>query len=277
MLPRSALIVGLLAVLFPAVPSYLSAESGASAPPATLKIDGLGKGTAPLDGPWQFHLGDDPAWALQETPDTTGTDGWEQLTADKPWGAQGHKSVTGYGWYRKHLSLTTAPGASPDLYLLIRRVEDAYEVYWNGRLVGHTGTMPPHPSYLFNPAPQIVHLGPAREGVLALRVWKAPLESSDSGVQGGFQALPVVGGLDGINALKTVNDYTWLRGRQYFFGLQALYGLVMLLSLVGWIRNRQPVLLAMAVFSATPIASMVLNGLRLPFSWGFALGWSSLC
>ena len=31
---------------------------------SVLTIDALGKGSAPLDGPWQFHLGDDPAWAL---------------------------------------------------------------------------------------------------------------------------------------------------------------------------------------------------------------------
>jgi hypothetical protein len=29
----------------------------------TLVIDDLGKGLAPMDGPWQFHLGDNPAWA----------------------------------------------------------------------------------------------------------------------------------------------------------------------------------------------------------------------
>ena len=250
------------------------AQSAGSAAAPVLRIDGLGKGTAALDGPWQFHLGDNPAWALPQTPDATGQNGWEQLSADKPWGAQGHRSYTGYGWYRKHLSLSTAPGASPELYLLVRRIDDAYEVYWNGRLVGHTGIMPPHSSHPFAPPPQIVHLGPLRNGVLALRVWMAPLVSSDSGVQGGLYAPPVVGSLDSISALKTESDYTWIRGRQYYFGLQSLYGLVMLLSLLGWLRNRQPVLLAMAVFSGSPLAAMVLTGMRFPFSYSTALGLS---
>ena len=250
------------------------AQSGSPAAAPVLRIDGLGKGSAALDGPWQFHLGDNPAWALPQTPDATGQKGWEQLSPHKPWGAQGHQSYTGYGWYRKHLSLSSAPGASPELYLLVRRIEDVYEVYWNGRLVGHTGNMPPHASYPFAPSLQIVHLGPVRDGVLALRVWKAPLVSSDSGVQGGIYAPPVVGSLESISALQTEFDYAWMRGRQYYFGLESLYGLVMLLSLLGWLRNRQPVLLAMAVFSGSPVAAMVLTGLRFSFSFGIALGLS---
>ena len=56
--------------------------------PAPLTIEGLGKGVAPLDGLWQFHLGDDPAWAAPGVDDATGHDGWEQLTAAAPWGTQ---------------------------------------------------------------------------------------------------------------------------------------------------------------------------------------------
>ena len=48
-------------------------------------------------------------------------------------------------------------------------------------------------SYLFNLVPQIYPLGPARDGVLAVRVWKASLDSFDTGLQGGFSAPPLVG------------------------------------------------------------------------------------
>lgn len=270
MLPRrSATLVGLLFVALSAVPAH-------AAPPAApvMKIDGLGKGTAALNGPWQFHLGDDPSWALPQTPDTAGQQGWEQLTADKPWGGQGHRSYTGYGWYRKHLSLSPAPGADPNFYLLILHIDDVYEVYWNGRIVGHDGSMPPEPSYLYAQPPQLVNLGPAHDGVLAIRVWKAPLTSFDSGLRGGFDAAPVAGGLTAIENQKAALDYGWLRGRQYYFGLQSLYGLMMLLSLLAWLRNRsQRVLLAMAAFTGAPLIVMILDGLRLPFSYNLALGW----
>ncbi len=289
MLPRRvSILLGLLSVVPVAVPRsttaqttpvpahhdvHPAAQSPAAASPAVLTIDGLGKGAAPIDGLWQFHLGDDPAFALPETPDATGSGGWEQLSADEPWGAQGHRSYTGYAWYRKHLSLTTAPGASPELYFLIRHIEDVYEVYWNGQLVGHHGVMPPHPGYPFSEPPQILSMGPGRDGVLAIRVWKAPLISFDTGLQGGFLYPPLVGSLAAVNAHKTENDYDWLRSRQYYFAMQSLYGLIMVLSLLAWLRNRnQPVLLAMALFSGMPAISTLLVGLRLPLSYTLALG-----
>ena len=239
-----------------------------------LKVDGLGKGTVALDGPWQFHVGDNPEWALGQTNDATGNEDWEQISPDKTWGAQGHPAYTGYAWYRKHIHLAPAPDADRDFALLIRHVDDAYEVYWNGMLVGHNGTLPPHPFFYFSQPAQTFGLGPVRDGVLVLRVWKGPLNSFDSDQLGGLYAVPVVGSPTAIAALKDQLDYTWLRSRQYYFGLQSLYGLVMLLSLLAWLRNRgQRVLLWMAIFSLAPLLALVLTGLRLPWSYDAALGW----
>ena len=70
--------------------------------------------------------------------------------------------------------------------MLIRHIDDAYEIYWNGKLVSRFGTMPPNPSYLWSPPPQTFGLGPIRDGVLALRVWKAPLNSFDTDQLGGL-------------------------------------------------------------------------------------------
>ncbi len=243
--------------------------------PTVLKIDGLGKGTASLDGPWQFHLGDNPAWALPQTPDATGANGWEQLTADMPWGAQGHRLYTGYAWYRRHLSFTLASGVPSDIYLLIPQIQNVYEVYWNGRLVGHDGAMPPHPLFHFESEPaQIVNLGPARDGVLAVRVWAKPFVSFDNGVEGGFVSTPLAGSLAAVESEKAVLDYEWLRSHQFYFGLETLYALMVFLSLLTWLRNRsQRVLLAMAAFTASPVLAMFLGNLRLPLSYNFALGW----
>jgi len=70
----------LLAGLFFATLAATSCPAAVPASATVLTIDGLGKGAAPLEGPWQFHLGDNPVWAAPSTPDTTGTDGWEQLS-----------------------------------------------------------------------------------------------------------------------------------------------------------------------------------------------------
>jgi hypothetical protein len=231
-----------------------------------------------LQEPWQFHLGDDLRWAQPETPDTAGADGWEQIAPDATWGAQGHPSYIGYAWYRRHIHLPPTPGASPDLALLMQHVDDAYEIYWNGMLVGRLGSFPPHPVYSFfrDPA-HTFGLGPVRDGVLALRVWKAPLLSNDSSQLGGLHFAPVIGSPRAITARKAELDYAWMRASQYRFGMESLYGLVTMLSLLVWMRDRsQRAPLWMAVFGGAIVALFLLGRLHLPFSYGFAVGWTQL-
>jgi serine phosphatase RsbU (regulator of sigma subunit) len=269
-LPRCFLFAALVIVCLFSVPAR---AAGASSAPV-FTIEGLGKGDAPLNGPWQFHLGDNPAWALPETGDDGGNVGWEQISADATWGAQGHPAYTGFAWYRKHIHLAPAPGAEPDVAMLIRHVDDAYELYWNGVLIGHNGTMPPDPSHYFSQPAQTFGLGPVRDGVLAIRVWKGPLSSFDSDKLGGLYFAPVLGSPTAIAAKKAELDFGWLRSRQYLFGLQSLNALVMVLSLLAWFRNRsERLLLWMAVFTFAPVAVLVLTGLRLPLSYNFALAW----
>jgi phosphoserine phosphatase RsbU/P len=259
-------------VLFGAGAPYAVAATSTGVP--LLTAEGLGKGTVALDGLWQFHLGDNPDWASRSLNDATGQEGWEQLTADKPWGEQGHHSYTGYAWYRRHLHLEPAAGASPEFSLLVPHVEDVYEVYWNGVLVGKEGKFPPGSAYPFNPVPQIYPLGQARDGVLAVRVWKAPLGSFDTGLQGGLLAPPLAGSEAALTDRKTDFNYRWLRSRQYVFALDALTFLVMALSLVAWLRNRsQKLLLWMSLYALSVELGLFLTGLHIPWSYRFGLGW----
>jgi hypothetical protein len=278
MLSRLVSTRGLQALCFvtAAITLFHGEKAGGAVTPAapTLAVDGLGKGTAALDGPWQFHLGDDPAWAAPALDDSS----WEQLTASKPWGMQGHESYTGYAWYRRRISITPAHGASPDIALYVPLVEDAYELYWNGVLVGRDGKLPPNPDWSISPTPQTFGLGQIRTGVLAVRVWKAPLVSFDSGAQGGFSGLPLVGSPEAIAAHKDTYDYQWLRRRQFTFGLDSLYALVVLLGLLAWLRDRsQWLLFWMAGFALGPLLLLLLLGLRIPWSYDTALGLAQPC
>ena len=266
MLPRCLRFPGLFTLVLMAAASTLAhaGQSPASAAPAahTLVLDGLGKGTAPLDGPWQFHLGDDPAWANPSFDDS----GWEQLTADKTWGAQGHPSYQGYAWYRRSISITPAPGASSDVALLIPAIDDVYEIYWNGQLVGQFGRMPPHLVVYTLVPPQTYGLGPIRSGVLAIRVWKTVLASNDPDNLGGFESTPLIGSPGAIAAAKAGMDYHWMRGHQFTFGLDSLYTLVALLSFFGWMRDRkQRLLFWLTLYTLSPIIALVVVGLRLPY------------
>jgi hypothetical protein len=261
-----------LGLVVHAAPAASPTSNVTSSP--VLSIESLGKGTAPIDGKWQFHIGDNMAWAQPDATDATGVDGWEQLTADDFWGAQGHPSYAGVAWYRKHLHLAPADGTDGDFALMIPDAQDAYEVYWNGQLVGRMGKLPPKPSYLYTPPPHTFGLGAARDGVLAVRVWKAPLTSFDPAEVGGLSAPPLVGDTKAIAAAKAQSDYQWLRSRQFTFGVTSLYGLVALLGILAWLRNRQQyALLGVSAYSFARVAIVVLAQLRLPISAMTALGW----
>lgn len=273
MLPCKPLSCCLLVIGLLALGSDLSqaqqAPAIAAGPVPTLVLEDLGKGAAPLDGPWQFHLGDDRAWAAPGVDDSH----WEQLTADKPWGAQGHYSYTGFAWYRRHISLTAAPGGTQDFALMLPAVDDAYALYWNGKLIGRNGKLPPNPVWIFAQPPQTYGLGIVRSGVLAVRVWKAPLSSIDPGTLGGFEGVPVVGSPEAIAALKAAIDFRWLRSRQFTFALDSLYALVALLSLLTWLRDRKQWLLFwMALYSIAPLVAQILIGLRISWSYAIASG-----
>jgi hypothetical protein len=242
------------------------AESQTPSTP-TLKIEALGKGAAPLDGPWQFHPGDNPAWAQPGIDDAAGHDGWEQLKADAPWGTQNHPNTEGHGWYRRHIDLTMAPGAASDVALLIPAIDDVYALYWNGQPIGHLGSFPPRLDFQSAIPAQTYGLGPVRSGVLAVRVYKVPFASNDDGTAGGFEGVPIVGSPQSIAVIKDSLDYKWLRAQQSRFALTGLYGIVCLLSFFAWLRDRsQRLLFWMAVYSLMPTLELFLNGMRLQAS-----------
>jgi hypothetical protein len=275
MLPRRICLI--LLFVFSFGTASMAAQAGGSAATAAeaplLKLDALGKGAVPLDGPWQFHLGDDPSWAGASVDDATGHSGWEQISADKPWGAQGHSDYTGYAWYRRHITITLAPGTSPDIAMLVPPIEDIYEIYWNGVPVQRGGRFPPHPVWYYNPPPVTMGLGPVRSGVLAVRVYKAPLGSFDSGIQGGFRATPVIGSPQAIGALKAASDFSWLQRSQFRFAIDSLYALVFVLCLLVWLRDRRQWLLFwMAGYAISPVVIDCLLSLRIHIPFVFALG-----
>lgn len=234
-------------------------------------IDGLGKGTVPLSGPWKFHAGDDPSWSSPSFDDSD----WEPLSADRPWGLQGHARYTGFAWYRLRLTVRPAPGIRSQFSLLVPRINDVYEVYWNGEMAGHNGKMPPYPIWYFSQPPQIFEIGAAQGGVLAFRVWKTPLMSDDTGDLGGFADAPLLGGPAAIVAAKEAIDYQWLHGRQFLFGEHLIYGLIALLSFLVWWRNRkQWLLLWMLGYALAPVLVLLLLGAHIRWPYSIAMGLS---
>jgi hypothetical protein len=148
-----------------------------------------------LDGSWRFHIGDDPHWADAqiddhdwETVDLTAPPGSHDGDVGLPdyvggWMAHGHPGYHGYAWYRRAVTVPAGP-ASWDI-LGPTLVEDGYELFWNGQLLGGSGTL--------GPDPRVVGTRPLRfalptdaagtHGMLAVRAYMLPGKgrSADSG------------------------------------------------------------------------------------------------
>lgn len=232
-----------------------------------MNIEGLGKGMAELNGPWQFHIGDNLQWAQPAIEDAAGQGGWETIRPDEPWGAQGHYAYAGFGWYRLHLHMTPATGLHSDFQLLLPSLQDACEVYWNGKLTGRYGSFPPHPSWPATNAPAAFPLSGQPDGVLAIRVWKGPLGSSASGYIGGLTHAPLVGDPTSIQGYVGIWNYNFLLGTLYSNALNILYFVVALGAIVLWIRRpKEKLLLWFAIFAVAPAIWTSIYTMRMPVS-----------
>jgi hypothetical protein len=148
------------------------------------KTQDPGKGFVKVEGEWHFKTGDDLSWAEPHFDDS----GWEQIRADGTWGSQTHPSYAGFAWYRKRIEVT----ANGPITLLMPPVDDAYELYWNGKKFGGSGKLPPGAHWDAFPH-SIAFPLPGNSGLLAVRAWKAPLSSADPATVGGMEAAPLIG------------------------------------------------------------------------------------
>jgi hypothetical protein len=226
---------GKIAVLF-LVLAALSLPGPGRAEP--LKASNPGTGAIPLQGNWQFHLGDDKAWADPALDDS----GWEQIHADAPWGSQSHPSYTGFAWYRRRIEIDDSNSAgTKNLSLLIPPVQDAYEVYWNGQKLGSYGILPPNANWWIVGHVEVYPL-PTTNGVLALRVWKAPLSSVDPAESGGLTSMPLLGDASVLAAQAKSVGYENDERRMPNFLIGAVTLVLGVLSFLLYLRDRKQAL-----------------------------------
>ncbi len=264
----SILFALLLFVAFPIVGTSQPAVGVDAQSVSALAIEDIGRGTVPIDGEWQFHLGDDMHWASPSYDDSQ----WEHIQADTSWGAQSHPSYSGFAWYRRHLAITPSQVANLKLAILMPAVEDEYDLYWNGVEIGSQGTLQPHAVWYFPHRQSFafpVSSTGMTDGVLAIRVWKARLASFDYSTLGGLRGAPLLGDAVSIDQRIGSEDFVSMRRNLYFRTVNIAFALMGMVALFAWVRDRdQWVFLWFGVWTMGRVAQFLTT---MPsINWAFS-------
>lgn len=146
-----------------------------------------------LSGYWKFSVGDYSEWSEPGYNDSN----WDELRVPGKWEDQGYSDYSGFAWYRKKFKIYDVDATVP-LYLIIGTIDDVDEVYLNGKLLGTSGTFPPHFITAYNMERRYLipreYLNFNGVNTLAIRVYDGYLE-------GGIVQDPV-----GIYADETYKD-----------------------------------------------------------------------
>ncbi|MDH3251802.1 MAG: glycoside hydrolase, partial [Ignavibacteria bacterium] len=93
-----------------------------------------------LTGKWKFKAGDDMSWKDEGVRDVD----WKDVQVPAYWETQGMKGYDGYGWYRRSVRIPTTL-SDETLILMLGRIDDLDETYFNGERIGRTGRMNDRP------------------------------------------------------------------------------------------------------------------------------------
>src|SRR5208282_1737750 len=110
----------------------------------------------------------------------------------------------------------------------------------------------------------VVPLGAAESGVLAIRVWRAPIVFLSFPNEGGLHTVPQAGTSEAIAALEAANKYRRLTGQQFTISVARVSAIGGLLALLFWLRNRKRTVLIWLALVMIDLLVMFYIG-ELPF------------
>lgn len=127
----------------------------------------------PLHGNWKFSLGDDMEWASADFDDSL----WDNIYAPSAWENEGFNGYDGYAWYRRVVNGDQLKDYY-NLQLNLGYIDDSDQVFFNGVLIGYSGTFPPNFNTAYN-AKRAYHIPNELirdgENVIAIRVYDTVL------------------------------------------------------------------------------------------------------
>lgn len=133
-----------------------------------------------LSGTWRFRTGDHITWRNPGYNDER----WDTIAVPATWESQGYEH-DGYAWYRKTFTIPEEY-VGVQLILVAGKINDADQMFLNGRLIGSTGSFPPHPQSerntirIYNIPEDLLE----DKNVIAIRVY-------DMGQEGGIHEGPI--------------------------------------------------------------------------------------
>lgn len=94
---------------------------------------------ANMRGSWKFALGFKTEWVKADFNDN----GWDEIFVPRNWEDQGFFGYDGFACYRKKIVIPET-SKDKDLILSLGFIDDCDEVYFNGKLIGFSGSFPPN-------------------------------------------------------------------------------------------------------------------------------------
>lgn len=163
----------------------------------------------------KFKTGNDIAWKEPYYDDSS----WPEIKTSVLWERQGFAGYDGFAWYRIHFflpaSLLEKAYLKNKLNFYLAKIDDADEVYLNGKLIGKTGSSPLDPegyvsrfdvsrSYAIDANNPAVHWD--KDNVLAIKVYDG---QGGGGIYGDVPSLQLYDLIDGLVIDQvSQNDYT---------------------------------------------------------------------
>jgi hypothetical protein len=243
----------------------------------------VGRSVVHLTGPWKFHTGDDSRWADPTFEDN----GWESVDLTAPsgahdddvgltgyvpgWGARGHRGYSGYAWYRMRVAVT-APDVQDFILIGPPAVDSAYEVFFNGHLLGGAGSFSGKTPTAFSIQPRrfaiprwLIGEKGSYSALIAFRVWMGPWDLADP-TAGGIHIAPALGEASGIDALYQMQ---WLQTVKGYIVEVVEAALFVLLAVMAWMvaafeRSKR----AYAWLCAALVLTAMFRADQAVFFWG---------